>query len=212
LAHALVLEHGRELHGGVDERFDGILRAFARFGTTTDERGGGQSTRRSRRGGRRTRIGKVWTRSASRTKVPDRAGDDVDSSASALETLGTRDTTRPTSCLVARKSHRGTSSERVRANRLDAPCGYPTMSEQSRIARSLEPRIARKAASAHPRSSPSRTLSCDVMSVVVIRTPARAGRCAWVQRRPLSGALLFSEERRAPLDGRSLLCVTLPRV
>ena len=95
---------------------------------------------------------------------------------------------------------------------VSAPCGYRTMSEQSRIARSLEPRIARKAASAHPRSSPSRTLSCDVMAVVVIRTPARAGRCAWVQRRPLSGALLFSEERRAPLDGRSLLCVTLPRV
>lgn len=95
---------------------------------------------------------------------------------------------------------------------VSAPCGYRTMSEQSRIARSLEPRMARKAASAHPRSSPSRTLSCDVMAVVVIRTPARAGRCAWVQRRPLSGALLFSEERRAPLDGRSLLCVTLPRV
>lgn len=55
---------------------------------------------------------------------------------------------------------------------VSAPCGYRTMSEQSRIARSLEPRMARKAASAHPRSSPSRTLSCDVMSVVVIRTPA----------------------------------------
>ena len=126
-------------------------------------------------------------------------------------TLGTRDTTAClTSCLVARRTagRRRSAYERT----VSAPCGYRTMSEQSRIARSLEPRIARKAASAHPRSSPSRTLSCDVMAVVVIRTPARAGRCAWVQRRPLSGALLFSEERRAPLDGRSLLCVTLPRV
>ena len=106
-------------------------RAFARFGTTTEERGGGQSTRRSRRVGRRTRIGKVWTRSASRTKVPDRAGD-VSTRASALETRNARhdDTTH----VLSRRAKVAprTSSERGRANSLDAPCGYPTMSEQSR--------------------------------------------------------------------------------
>ena len=143
-------------------------------------------------------------------RSPDRAGDDVDSSARPRSRLSERATaTRPTSCLVARKSHRGTSSERDDGAAVHGAVRIPTRCANSLAsARSLALwHRAKRPLAQRTSSSPSRTLSCDVIIFAGDSYPLHeSGRMrAWVQIRPLASAGLFSEERRAPLDERSLL-------